>query len=63
MGQGLDIVRYLWIIQMRERGEGVFMQPFIKVILIILAVLLVVWGTEWLLTEHVIHKFSNKYGG
>jgi hypothetical protein len=38
------------------------MQPFIKVILIILAVLLVVWGTEWLLTEHVIHKFSNKYG-
>lgn len=35
------------------------MQPFIKVILIILAVVLVVWGTEWLLTDHVVHKFSN----
>jgi hypothetical protein len=39
------------------------MHPFIKVILIILAVALIVWGTEWLLTEHVIHRFSGKYSG
>ena len=34
------------------------MNPFIKVILIILTVTAIVWAMDTLMTEHVIGKFS-----
>lgn len=34
------------------------MNPFIKVILIILAVVAIVWAMDSLITEQVVHKFS-----
>jgi len=34
------------------------MNPFIKVILIILTVVAIVWAMDTLITAHVVHKFS-----
>lgn len=36
------------------------MNPFVKVIIIILLVAFIVVGMEWLLTDHVLHKFTNR---
>jgi len=36
------------------------MNPITKVILLILVVALIVWGVEWMLTEHFVHKFSGQ---
>jgi len=36
------------------------MNSITKVILLILVVALAVWGVEWMLTEHFVHKFSGQ---
>ena len=34
------------------------MNPFLKLILIIVTVVAIVWAVDWLLTAHVMAKFS-----
>lgn len=34
------------------------MNPIAKVMLLIIVVALFVWGVEWMLTDHFMHKFS-----
>lgn len=36
------------------------MNPIVKVMLLIIVVTLIVWGVEWTLTEHFVHKFSGQ---
>lgn len=39
------------------------MNPFLKVILIILTVALIVWAMDTLISEHVVVRFTGHQGG